>query len=55
MTLTTYDPATGEMKEVRTGIEPDDAILGDAAFVEGAWSPLFYRVDVATGEVVERD
>ena len=54
MTLTTYDPATGDLKEVRTGIEPDDAILADAAFVEGAWAPLFYRVDLGTGEVVEK-
>jgi len=54
--LTTYDPATGDLKDVRSGptIEELKALIGDQPFVEGAFAPRFYKVDLATGEVVEK-
>lgn len=56
MSITTYDAVTGDLKDVRTGpsIEELVALIGEQPFVEGAWSPLFYMVDVATGQVVEK-
>ena len=56
MTLTTYDPLTGELGAVRTGapLEELRELIGEQPFVEGAYSPKFYRVDLETGEVVEK-
>lgn len=56
MSITTYDPATGELDKVRTGptLEGLLDLIGGAAYVEGSHSPLFYRVDIATGEVVAK-
>lgn len=57
MDITTYDPATGELGAVRTGcsIEVLEVCLGEGQpYVEGAWAPAFYKVDLETGEVVEK-
>lgn len=56
MTLTTYDPATGELDAVRTGstLQELTELIGSQPYVEGAHSPLFYKVDLATGSVVEK-
>ena len=56
MTLTTYDPATGDLDAVRTGSNLEDllSLIGSQPYVLGAHSPLFYKVDLATNEVVEK-
>lgn len=56
MTLTTYDPVTGDLGAVRTGSLWDELqpLIGDQPYVEGAFSHLFYKVDVETGEVVPK-
>lgn len=54
--LTTYDPETGDLLHVRSGPVLEDlvALTDGKPFVEGAWSPRFYRVDTETGAVVEK-
>lgn len=56
MTITTYDPLTGEIRSVRTGASLEDleGLTEGAPFVEGAWPARFYRVDLETGIVVEK-
>jgi len=57
MQITTYDTATGEFGAVRTG--PSLALLiatlrEGQSFKEGGWNARFHRVDLVTGEIVEK-
>ncbi len=56
MSVTLYDPVTGEITAVRSGPSLDELmpLIGEAPFIEGAYPGLFYRVDLLTGEVVEK-
>lgn len=56
--ITTYDLATGEIGSVRSGssIEELIALLREGqGFVEGEYAPRLFRVDVATGQIIERE
>lgn len=56
MTITTYDPDTGEIKSIRTGQSMEELLsqIGETPFIEGAHSPLFFEIDLDTQNVTEK-
>ncbi len=56
MSITIYDAATGEIKAVRSGpsLAALIALADGQPFIEGAFPPMFFTVDPATGEPVAK-